>query len=129
MGCCMYEHPAKTAFVDSEDLLNRFTGELSFGGGAVNQVNVHLFVLTMPFGGVGADGMGHYYAKYGFDALTPAKSVLIAPPDVAIEHPFPPYSAERNAELKLCFEYSVGSAERAGETLPWAQPLPMTNGI
>ena len=28
--------------------------------GAVNQVNVHLFVLTMPFGGVGADGMGHY---------------------------------------------------------------------
>ena len=67
--------------VDCEDLLNRFTGELSFGGGAVNQVNVHLFVLTMPFGGVGADGMGHYYAKYGFDALTPAKPVLIAPPD------------------------------------------------
>ena len=51
MGCCMCEHTAKTAFVDSEDLLNRFTGELSFGGGAVNQVNVHLFVLTKPFGG------------------------------------------------------------------------------
>jgi hypothetical protein len=72
--------------------------------------------------------MGHYYARYGFDALTPSKSVLIASPDVAIEHLFPPDSAERNAELKLCFEYSVGSAERAGETLPWAQPLPMTNG-
>jgi hypothetical protein len=45
-------NPAKTAFVDSEDLLNRFSGELSIGGGGVNQVNVHLFVLTMPFGGV-----------------------------------------------------------------------------
>ena len=28
------------------------------GGGAVNQVNVHLAVETMPFGGVGMSGMG-----------------------------------------------------------------------
>ena len=52
--------------------------------------------------------MGHYCAKCGFDALTPAKSVLIAPPDVAIEHLFPPYSAESNAELKLCLNTQSG---------------------
>jgi aldehyde dehydrogenase (NAD+) len=95
------------AFIFSRDqrAINRFTGELSFGGGAVNQVNIHLFVETMPFGGVGAAGMGHYYGKYGFDMLTHAKSMLISPPDVAIEHLFPPYTPEKNAELKTWFEY------------------------
>jgi acyl-CoA reductase-like NAD-dependent aldehyde dehydrogenase len=45
--------------------IDRFIGQLSFGGGAVNQVNVHLFVETMPFGGIGPSGMGHYYGKHG----------------------------------------------------------------
>jgi aldehyde dehydrogenase (NAD+) len=38
----------------------------------VNLVNVHLFVETMPFGGTGSAGMGDYYGRYGFDALTHA---------------------------------------------------------
>jgi aldehyde dehydrogenase (NAD+) len=92
-------------FSRSQSAIDRFTGELSFGGGAVNQVNIHLFIETMPFGGVGPAGMGHYYGKYGFDMLTHAKSILISPPDVAIDHLFPPYSAEKNAELNLWFKY------------------------
>jgi aldehyde dehydrogenase (NAD+) len=92
-------------FSRNQDMIDRFVGELSFGGGAVNQVNIHLFVETMPFGGVGPAGMGHYYGKYGFDMLTHAKSMLISPPDVAIEHLFPPHTPEKNAELKVWFEY------------------------
>jgi aldehyde dehydrogenase (NAD+) len=76
----------------TQDAIDRFVGELRFGGGAVNQVNVHLTVESMPFGGVGIVGMGHYYGKYAFDMLTHAKSMLISPPDVAIEHLFPPHS-------------------------------------
>jgi aldehyde dehydrogenase (NAD+) len=58
-------HPL-AAFIFSRDqkTIDRFVGELSFGGGAVNQVNIHLFIETMPFGGVGPAGMGHYYGKY-----------------------------------------------------------------
>jgi aldehyde dehydrogenase (NAD+) len=95
------------AFIFSRDqiVIDRFIGQLSFGGGAVNQVNIHLFVETMPFGGVGPAGMGHYYGKNGFDMLTHAKSMLISPPDVSIDHLFPPYSPEKNAELRLWFEY------------------------
>ena len=92
-------------FSRNQSAIDRFVGELSFGGGAVNQVNIHLFVETMPFGGVGSAGMGNYYGKYGFDMLTHAKSMLISPPDVAIEHLFPPYSQEKNAALKMWFEY------------------------
>ena len=95
------------AFVFSRDQksIDRFTHELSFGGGAVNQVNINLFVETMPFGGVGAAGMGHYYGKFGYDALTHAKSMLIAPSGVTIDHLLPPYTAAKNADLKIWFEY------------------------
>jgi aldehyde dehydrogenase (NAD+) len=94
-------------FVFSQDqrTIDRFIGELSFGGGAVNQVNIHLFVESMPFGGTGAAGMGHYYGKSGFDMLTHAKSMFVSPPDVAIEHLFSPFTAEKNAELNQWFEY------------------------
>jgi aldehyde dehydrogenase (NAD+) len=99
-------HPlAAFIFSREQKTIDRFISELSFGGGAVNQVNIHLFVETMPFGGVGPAGMGHYYGKYGFDMLTHAKSMLVSPPDVAIDHLFPPYTAEKNAALKQWFEY------------------------
>jgi aldehyde dehydrogenase (NAD+) len=99
-------HPlAAFIFSRNQSVIDRFVGELSFGGGAVNQVNIHLFVETMPFGGVGPAGMGHYYGKYGFSMLTHAKSMLISPPDVAIDHLFPPYTDKKNEALKVWFEY------------------------
>jgi len=78
---------------------------LSFGGGAVNQTNVFLFIESMPYGGVGTAGIGNYYGKYGFDSLTHAKSVLVSPPDVAIDHLFPPYTKEKVQALNQWFEY------------------------
>ncbi len=94
-------------FIFSRDqkTIDRFIGQLSFGGGGVNLVNVHLFVETMPFGGTGSAGMGHYYGKYGFDALTHAKSMLISPPDVAIAHLYSPFTKEKNQQLAGWFEY------------------------
>ena len=98
---------ALAGFIFSRDqkTIERFIGELSFGGGGVNLVNVHLFVETMPFGGTGSAGMGHYYGKYGFDALSHAKSMLISPPDVAIEHLYSPFTDEKNRALTGWFEY------------------------
>jgi hypothetical protein len=37
--------------------------------------------------------------------LEHAKSMLISPPDVAIDHLFPPYTSEKNADLKQWFGY------------------------
>lgn len=95
------------AFIFSREQKNidRFSQELSFGGGAVNQVNIHLFVESMPFGGVGSSGMGRYYGKYGFDMLSHAKTMFISPPDVDIDHLFPPYTKEKCEALRLWFEY------------------------
>jgi aldehyde dehydrogenase (NAD+) len=99
-------HPL-SAFIFSRNqaTIDRFVGELSYGGGAVNQTNIHLFIETMPFGGVGPAGIGHYYGRDGYNMLTHAKAMLISPPDVAIDHLFPPYTDEKNRELSTWFDY------------------------
>ena len=51
------------------------------------------------------DRTGNYYGKYGFDALTHAKSMLISPPDVAIDHLYSPFTDEKNRAVQGWFEY------------------------
>jgi aldehyde dehydrogenase (NAD+) len=92
-------------FSRDQQAIDRVLQSLSFGGGAVNQTNVFLFIESMPYGGVGTSGIGNYYGKYGYDALTHAKSILVSPPDVAIEHLFPPYTPEKVQQLNQWFEY------------------------
>src|SRR5713226_3537267 len=92
-------------FSPNQRAIDRVLQSLSFGGGAVNQTNVFLFIESMPYGGVGTSGIGNYYGKYGYDSLTHAKSVLISPPDVAIDHLFPPYTKEKVQALDQWFEY------------------------
>jgi len=92
-------------FSQNQSAIDRFISSLSFGGGAVNQSNVHVFIDTMPFGGVGASGMGYANGKHGFDSLTHAKSVLVSPPDVSIDHLFPPYTMDKVQALSQWLEY------------------------
>src|SRR5262247_604363 len=92
-------------FGRNQQMIDRVLGSLSFGGGAVNQTNVFLFIESMPYGGVGTAGLGNYYRKYGYDSLTHAKSVLISPPDVAIDHLSPPYTKEKVRALDQWFDY------------------------
>lgn len=81
------------AYVFSRDrrTIERVLGSLSFGGGCVNQTNLHCWVGNLPFGGVGYSGIGKYYGKAGFDALSNAKAILVADADRAIDV-FPPYA-------------------------------------
>jgi acyl-CoA reductase-like NAD-dependent aldehyde dehydrogenase len=92
-------------FSQNQIAIDRFISSLSFGGGAVNQSNVHVFIVTMPFGGVGASGMGSSYGKHGFDSLTHAKSILVSPPDVSIDHLFPPYTMDKVQALRQWLEF------------------------
>jgi aldehyde dehydrogenase (NAD+) len=95
------------AFIFSADQarIDYLLHTLSFGGGAVNQVNIHLYILTMPFGGVGSSGIGNYYGKSGFESLTHAKSILHGPSGQPIEHLIPPYTQEKVEGLNQWFVY------------------------
>jgi aldehyde dehydrogenase (NAD+) len=102
------KHPkplSASLFSKDQKAIDHFLYSLSFGGGAINQVNIYLFIETMPFGGEGNSGIGNYYGKYGFDSMTHAKSILISPADVDIDHLFPPYTPEKVQALSQWFDY------------------------
>ena len=63
-------------FSSDKDHMRRVTTELSYGGGCINDVVIHLATSEMGFGGVGESGMGAYHGKRGFDAFTHYKSVV-----------------------------------------------------
>jgi aldehyde dehydrogenase (NAD+) len=92
-------------FSRNQQAIDQVLRSLSFGGGAVNQTNVFLFIETMPYGGVGTSGIGNYYGRYGFESLSHAKSILVSPPDVSIDHLFPPYTTEKVQALSQWFDY------------------------
>ena len=56
-------------FSKNQATIDYVLGSLSFGGGCVNQTNLHCWIDSLPFGGVGYSGMGKYYGKAGFDAI------------------------------------------------------------
>ncbi|MBR3995744.1 MAG: aldehyde dehydrogenase [Clostridia bacterium] len=56
--------------------IKRVTTELSYGGGCVNDVVIHLATSEMGFGGVGESGMGSYHGRDGFNAFSHTKSIV-----------------------------------------------------
>jgi aldehyde dehydrogenase (NAD+) len=53
-------------------ILNRTTA----GGVDINTANLHSATPGIPFGGVGASGMGTYHGKLSFEAFSHRKSVI-----------------------------------------------------
>ena len=65
-------------YIFSEDkaCIKEATERLSYGGGCINDVVIHLATSEMGFGGVGESGMGAYHGKTGFDAFSHTKSIV-----------------------------------------------------
>lgn len=63
-------------FAGNKDIRRKIIGEISFGGGAVNNTIMHIVSHYLPFGGVGQSGMGRYHGKYSFDTFSHTKSIL-----------------------------------------------------
>ena len=55
----------------------RMTAALRFGGGCVNDTVMHLVSPSLPFGGVGASGMGSYHGAAGFEAFSRPQSLVL----------------------------------------------------
>jgi coniferyl-aldehyde dehydrogenase len=49
---------------------------LPAGGVTVNDTLLHIAQHSLPFGGVGASGMGHYHGQWGFDTFSKLKPVF-----------------------------------------------------
>lgn len=85
-------------FTSSSADRERVLAETSSGGVVVNHIAMHCLAPQLPFGGVGASGIGSYHGKWGFEALSHRKAVLAKParPDPSVI--YPPYTDKK---LKL----------------------------
>jgi aldehyde dehydrogenase (NAD+) len=63
----------------------------SSGGVCINDVVMQLVGPQLPFGGVGASGMGAYHGRTGFDTFSHRKSVLVKTARMELPLRYPPY--------------------------------------
>ncbi|WP_269624294.1 aldehyde dehydrogenase family protein [Prochlorococcus marinus] len=73
----------------------------SSGGVCFNDVVLQAGIPELPFGGVGASGMGKYHGKAGFDNFTHYKSVLKRPFWLDLNFRYPPYNLDLSLLDKL----------------------------
>lgn len=89
---------AAYAFTESKYTANRYAAEVPAGGMVINHLLYHAVIPKLPFGGVGASGMGAYHGKAGFDEFSHRKSTLYKSTALDLKLPYPPYT-EKNLKL------------------------------
>ena len=88
-------------FTRSRRTEKKVLGQISYGGGCVNDTVVHLATSHMPFGGVGESGMGSDHGKAGFDTFTHRKSILKKALWLDLPVRYPPYKGHLRLLKKL----------------------------
>ena len=73
----------------------------SSGGVCFNDVVMQAGVPQLPFGGVGASGMGSYHGQSGFDTFSHHKAVLKRPFRFDFKLRYPPYKVDLNLLKRL----------------------------
>lgn len=92
------------AFTRSKAVEKRLLAEISFGGGCINDVIMHITNTRLPFGGVGGSGMGSYHSAAGFRTFSHFKSVLKKPFWFEAAVKYRPYPNWKMRVLRAIFE-------------------------
>ena len=80
-------------FTNDRSLRDFYISRVMSGGVAVNEALLHVSQHDLPFGGVGASGMGHYHAREGFNTFSKLRPVFYQGRFSAIQMLFqPPYA-------------------------------------
>ena len=79
----------------------RVLAETVSGGVTVNETLLHIAQEELPFGGVGASGMGEYHGRAGFETFSKRKSVFHQSRFNALKLLRPPYGTRFERLVKL----------------------------
>ena len=88
-------------FSRSKDKIEYVLSSTSSGGVCVNDTISHITTKWLPFGGVGASGMGKYHGRATFDTFTHYKSVLLSSTVFDVKQKYPPYKTPLSVVRKL----------------------------
>ncbi len=90
-------------FSENKKHIKSILDRLSFGGGCVNDVVIHLATSEMGFGGVGESGMGTYHGKLGFEAFSHTKSIVDKKTFLDLPMRYQPYNRSVYGKLLKMF--------------------------
>ena len=85
-------------FSENKRTINRILKTCSFGGGCINDTIMHLANPRLPFGGVGASGMGAYHGKKSFETFSHYRSIFKQSSWIDLPLRYMPY---KNKGLKI----------------------------
>jgi len=85
-------------FTGSKEVEKKIIGNISYGGGCINDTFIHLGNPYLPFGGVGNSGIGAYHGKASFETFSHTKSILKRKANLFGDMIFPP-SDDRKLSL------------------------------
>ncbi len=85
-------------FATDRAIQNKIVASTSSGGVVINEVIMQANLPSLPFGGVGASGMGKYHGRASFDTFSHTRSYLKRSTLIDIDVRSAPYTA---AKLKL----------------------------
>ena len=81
-------------FTNDRATRDYYIGRVQSGGVSVNDAMMQFAQHDLPFGGVGASGMGHYHGREGFEAFSKLRPVFLQGPLPSVQLLMqPPYSA------------------------------------
>ncbi|UJR31818.1 hypothetical protein I4U23_019295 [Adineta vaga] len=89
-------------FTANKNLAKRVIDSTSAGSTCVNDVVFQVAPPSLPFGGVGASGLGAYHGKYSFDAFSHRRTVVYAPnwTEALVGKRNPPYTPKKTAFIE-----------------------------
>jgi coniferyl-aldehyde dehydrogenase len=98
-----HERPlALYPFTHDRGLQDYYIRHVMSGGVAINDTILHVAQDELPFGGVGASGMGHYHGREGFQTFSKLRPVFRQGPFSSVQAFFmPPYSGRKRQILDL----------------------------
>ncbi|KAK5871434.1 hypothetical protein PBY51_004317 [Eleginops maclovinus] len=88
------------AYSSNSQVISRLMSETSSGSFCSNDSVLQSLMVALPFGGVGASGMGSYHGRYSFDTFSHRKSCLLRSTrfECVTYLRYPPYE-DRNLSL------------------------------
>ncbi|HMN76421.1 MAG TPA: coniferyl aldehyde dehydrogenase [Burkholderiaceae bacterium] len=95
-------------FTNDRELQKFYISRVMSGGVSVNEALLHVGQHDLPFGGVGASGMGHYHGREGFETFSKLRPVFYQGPFSAIQMLFqPPYTGRARRLLNLLLRFKT----------------------
>ncbi|HSP40484.1 MAG TPA: aldehyde dehydrogenase [Gillisia sp.] len=85
------EKPLALYYFGKKEKANDVIAETSSGGVCINDTLMHISNHNLPFGGVGASGMGSYHGKESFLAFSHRRSVVRTPTWIDIPFKYAPF--------------------------------------